>query len=127
MKPIHLDLPGAEIVFMTLYDSIDPSWLDQDLLFVRLADGSKVEGGWYGTLGKGGCFRLVRYKHSWHAPLGEVKTDNIQMLVNLLEIWAISADHQESPMRVQSSSSEAPPVRFQSSSMVEYHPVSWVA
>lgn len=45
MKPIHLDLPGAEIVFMTLYDSIDPSWLDQDLLFVRLADGSKVEEG----------------------------------------------------------------------------------
>lgn len=91
MKPVSPELPGAEIVFMTLYDKLSTEWLDKDLAFIRLADGTKAEVGWYGELHKGGHFKVVHYRHSWHRPIGVFKESNVAGVANVLRNMARDA------------------------------------
>jgi hypothetical protein len=85
MNPIILDLPCAQVVFANLYDTLSPDWLDEDLVFVRLLDGSKVEVGWYGESGAGGYFKIVRYNSSWNSPLDVVRTGDVGEVVKTLK------------------------------------------
>jgi hypothetical protein len=112
MKSITLHPPGARIVFMTLYDTLSEDWLDQDLIFMRLADGSKLEVGWYGQLRTGGHFKIVRYLSSWHEPQEVVRTKKIDDVITTIQRLAVNASARN--------------IRVVSTSKAEYHPVSWV-
>jgi hypothetical protein len=104
MNPINLDLPGAQVVFDNLYDTLSPDWLDEDLVFVRLLDGSKVEVGWYGELGAGGYFKIVRYHSSWNSPLDLVRTGDVGEVVKILKRF----NEQAIQPRVRPSSNSVP-------------------
>lgn len=84
MNPIVLDLPGSEIVFNNLYDTLSPDWLDEDLVFVRLSDGTRVDVGWHGEPGSGGFFKIVRYRSSWNTPVEVIRTSDVQEVAAVL-------------------------------------------
>lgn len=85
MNPVILDLPGSQIVSNNLYDTLSPDWLDEDLVFVRLPDGTKVDVGWHGDLDAGGYFKIVRYSTSWNAPLEVVRTGDVKEVIEVLK------------------------------------------
>ena len=64
MKPMELNVPGCEIVFNNIYNNMYEDWLDEDLVFIRLPDGTKVEAGWYAKPGTEGCWdRSAQWSH----------------------------------------------------------------
>jgi hypothetical protein len=91
VKPLHLDLIGAEIVFNNLYDTVSPDWLDEDLAFVRLPDGTKVEVGWYGEPGNGGFFKIVLFETSWSKPLETIRTGNLHDVIQAMQRLNLNA------------------------------------
>ncbi len=133
MKPVTLDLPQAEIVFMTLFDSLSLDWLDEDLGFIRLGDGSKIEVGWYGKLGRGGHFKVVHYKDSWHRPLEVVQANSVDKVRETLSrmasaaLWAtIAVSTAKSEKRDVSWLNDSP-VRscFGSTTKEDSHVIQW--
>jgi hypothetical protein len=85
MNPIVLDLPGSQIISNNLYDTLSAEWLDEDLVFIRLPDGTKVDVGWHGDPAAGGYFKIVRYEKSWNSPREIVRTNCVQEVVTALK------------------------------------------
>jgi hypothetical protein len=124
MKPINLNLPGSEVVFNNLHDTLSEEWLDEDLVFVRLPDGTKVEVGWYGELGAGGAFKVVHYRTSWNQPLDAIRTDDVHQVVEALTSLAQTAEARQRPF-VSRARSQYGSFRFQPAGVRE-HAVSFV-
>ena len=91
MKPVPLEMLGSEIVFNNLHDTLSSDWLDEDLVFARMADGSKVEVGWYGEPNAGGFFKIVLFKTSWSNPERIVRTADITEVVEILKQLSFGA------------------------------------
>jgi len=91
MTPINISLYGSEIVFNNLYDTLSADWLDEDLVFIRLSDGTKVEVGWYTDPRNEGHFRIVLFKTSWEEPLEVIRTKDVYEVVKSLECFALRA------------------------------------
>ena len=87
-NPIQLNAHGSEIVFNNLYDTPTDDWLDEDLVFIRLLDGSKVEAGWYADPDSEGHFKIVRYKATWNDPIDVFRVKSVHDLVKCLEAIA---------------------------------------
>ena len=64
---------GCEVVFDSMPDVLAGDGPDEDMAFIRLADGTRVEVGWYPGPGGPGHFKVVHYRDSWHDPLAVVR------------------------------------------------------
>ena len=104
MNLVQLNAHGSEIVFNNLYDTLSEDWLDEDLVFIRLLDGTKVEAGWYADPDGGGHFRIVRFKSCWDDQLDVVRTKSLDEVVRCLEGFAERAS--QPPIQPVSASSE---------------------
>jgi hypothetical protein len=91
MTPINLNVYGSEIVFNNLYDTLSADWLDEDLVFIRLSDGTKVEVGWYTDPSNEGHFKIVLFRTSWDEPLEVIRTKDVCEVVKSLEWFALRA------------------------------------
>ena len=85
MNLIQLNVYGSEIVFNNLYDTLSEDWLDEDLVFIRLLDGTKLKAGWYADAEGGGHFKVVHFKTSWDDQLDVVTTESLNEVVRCLE------------------------------------------
>jgi hypothetical protein len=99
MTPIKICTYGSEIVFNNLYDTLSADWLDEDLVFIRLSDGTKVEVGWHADPGNEGHFKIVLFKTSWDEPLEVIRTTDVHEVVKSLEWFALRASRPTTPTR----------------------------
>jgi hypothetical protein len=99
MTPININAFGSEIVFNNLYDTLSADWLDEDLVFIRLSDGTKVEVGWYTDPSDEGHFKIVLFKTSWDEPLEVIRTKDVHEVVKSLEWFALRASRPTTPTR----------------------------
>lgn len=68
MNLIELEIPdwtGAEVVFNSLYDVLQPSVLTQDTLLVSLPNDVFIDVGWYPERDPSGSFRVNVYRRDW--------------------------------------------------------------
>jgi hypothetical protein len=66
MEPVKLNLPAdARVLFNSLYRSSNPAFLTQDVLAVRLSDGSVIDVSWYPEYDPSGAYTITRYHGSW--------------------------------------------------------------
>jgi hypothetical protein len=100
MKPLHLEVHGSEIVFNNLYDMPCADWLDEDLAFIRLLDGTKLEVGWYVGPGGEGYFKIVHFQTCWNEPLDVIRTRDVAVVGSIIEGFAFQASrpHPRSPV-----------------------------
>jgi hypothetical protein len=85
MNPIHLDVPGAEIIFNELYETSDPGALRQDLVSIKLLDGTFIDVGWYPQFEPAGCFKVTQYDSLWERPIQVFKTRDVNEVVKIVQ------------------------------------------
>lgn len=59
MNQIAINIPGARITYNYLYEAMPLDWREEDLLFVRLANGYAIDVGWYPACDPNGRFKIT--------------------------------------------------------------------
>lgn len=72
MSPVEISVPGAEVLYNSLYGDQDPSYLTQDILAIRLQDGTLADIGWYPQFDPNGAYKVIHYDAACEAKLEEM-------------------------------------------------------
>jgi hypothetical protein len=82
MEPVKLNLPAdARVLFNSLYRSTDPAFLTQDVLAVRLADGSVIDVSWYPEHNPSGAYTITQYQGSWDNQTEVIERRDVDQVV----------------------------------------------
>lgn len=82
---IEIVIPGGSVVFNNLYANPVQELLLEDLLLVRLADGTNIDVGWHPQFDPEGHYKVVHYGEDWECPLERIYTRSLEEVVQYVQ------------------------------------------
>jgi hypothetical protein len=85
MSPVELSVPGGEVLHNSLYEDQNPSYLVQDILAVKLQDGTLVDVSWYPQFDPDGAYTVAHYDTACETKLEEMTTRCVAAVVEEIQ------------------------------------------
>jgi hypothetical protein len=89
-EPLEISVPpGARVMSNGLYATTDPTFLDQDLVFVELPGGMSIDVSWSPEGDPSGCYFITMFRHgAFDVPVRQVETRHARLAARFVEMFA---------------------------------------
>ncbi len=88
MSPVEISVPGAEVLYNSLYEDQHPSFLIQDIAAIKLPDGTLIDVSWYPQFDPKGSYTITHYDAACESKLAEMTTRCVAEVVESIRLMA---------------------------------------
>lgn len=88
MNPVDIVVPGGEVLYNSLYEDQPPETLAQDIVAIRLQDGTFIDVSWHPQFDPNGAYTVAHISADWERHLSEMRTRQVAKVVETIHRMA---------------------------------------
>lgn len=88
MNPVDISVLGGEVLYNSLYEDASPETLAQDIVAIRLRDGTFIDVSWYPQFDPSGAYTVAHISADWEHRLSEMRTRQVEKVVETIHRMA---------------------------------------
>lgn len=120
-NPIEISVPGGEVLYNALDENPSPETLGQDIVAIRLQDGTFIDVSWYPQFDPNGAYTVAHISADWEHRLSELRTRQIAKVVEAIQLMARGAFLRADPPAASTTATENPRATW--AGVIRYRPV----